>query len=37
VPDLQKARREELERQEMRRREFEQKQGELARVGKRVP
>jgi twitching motility protein PilU len=37
VPDLQKARREELERQELRRLEFEQKQGELARLGKRAP
>ena len=35
--DLERARREELERQEQRRREFEQKQGESARLGKRAP
>lgn len=35
--DLQRARSEELERQEQRRREFEQKQDESARVGKRAP
>ena len=35
--DLERARNEELERQEQRRREFEQKQGESARLGKRAP
>ena len=35
--DLERARSEELERQEQRRREFEQKQGESARLGKRAP
>ena len=35
--DLQRARSEELERQELRRREFEQKQSESARLGKRMP
>ena len=34
IPDLEKARKEELERQEQRKREFEKKQAEAARLGK---
>lgn len=34
IPDLDKARKEELERQEQRKRDFEKKQAELARLGK---
>jgi hypothetical protein len=34
MPDLDKARKEELERQEQRKREFEKKQSEAARLAK---